>query len=158
VGISPYLARLRSLVGHDYLLVPCVAVLIRDSNGRILMMQASDDGLWQTIGGAIEPDEAPRDAARREVREEVNVEVELGPVCSVLGGPDYRISYSNGDEVGVVSIVFEATITSGELAPDGDEAVALRWWSIDGLSDCPMNSFTRTLLEAVGLLSSPRVA
>lgn len=150
--MSSYLRDLRGLVGHRYVLVPCVAILIEDGDGRILLMRSSDDGLWQTVGGAVDPDESPRDAAVREVREEAGVEIDLGDVVAVLGGPAYRITYANGDLVGVVSTVFRARIREGEPTADGDEALELAWWTREALAQCPVNSFTRALLVDVGIL------
>lgn len=97
VGISPYLAGLRNQIGTDLLLVPTVAVLPRDEDGRVLLVRLSDTGQWATIGGAIDPDEAPEDAARREALEEANIEVRLLRLVVALGGPEYRIVYPNGD-------------------------------------------------------------
>ena len=65
MAISPYLAELRAVVGHRLLLVPTVAVLPRDDEGRILLVRVIDSGLWATVGGAIEPDESPEEAAVR---------------------------------------------------------------------------------------------
>jgi 8-oxo-dGTP pyrophosphatase MutT (NUDIX family) len=70
VGISPYLRRLREAVGRELVLVPSVAVLPRDKDGRLLLVRDAETGYWQTIGGAIEPDESPQEAAFREAREE----------------------------------------------------------------------------------------
>ncbi len=68
MAVSPYIAHIRHRIGTDLLVVPTVAVLPRDENGRILLVRLSDSGQWATIGGTIEPDESPEDAARREVK------------------------------------------------------------------------------------------
>ena len=75
--VAPHIAALREKIGHDLLLVPCVAVLPRDDQGRVLLVRQSDFGLWGTVGGAVDVDESPEDAARREAREEIGAEVEL---------------------------------------------------------------------------------
>src|SRR5581483_12340133 len=66
MGMSPYVARLRALVGHGLLLLPSATVLPWDADGRVLLVRQADSGLWGTVGGAIEPDESPEDAACRE--------------------------------------------------------------------------------------------
>ena len=80
---SPYVARMRRLVGHDLLLLPAVSVLIRDHRGQLLMVKQTDRQQWGTVGGAVEPGESPRQAARREVAEETGLTVELGRLVDV---------------------------------------------------------------------------
>jgi 8-oxo-dGTP pyrophosphatase MutT (NUDIX family) len=87
MAISPHIARLRRAVGHELLVLPSVAVLPRDGQGRLLLVRIVDTGQWAVIGGAIEPDESPEEAARRESREEAGVEVALQGIVAVLGGP-----------------------------------------------------------------------
>ena len=53
MGISPYLCRLREFVGHDLLVLPSVAVLPWDADGRLLLVREAQSGLWQTIGGRL---------------------------------------------------------------------------------------------------------
>jgi len=68
MAISDYLRRLRERIGHDLVLLPAVTVLIWDDDGRLLLMREAQTGLWQTVGGMVDPDEAPSDAACREPR------------------------------------------------------------------------------------------
>jgi 8-oxo-dGTP pyrophosphatase MutT (NUDIX family) len=102
MGISPYVRRLRERVGHDLVLLPSVAVLPWDENDRLLLVREAETGLWQTIGGAVELDESPTEAAIREAAEEAGVEVELTGIRGVAGGPQFRMTYPNGDLVSYV--------------------------------------------------------
>jgi 8-oxo-dGTP pyrophosphatase MutT (NUDIX family) len=150
MAISPYIRRLRELVGHELLVLPSAAVLPRDDAGRVLLVRISDTGQWAAIGGAIEPDESPEQAALREAEEEAGVTLRLGPILAVLGGPEFRITYPNGDQTSYVSTVFDATVVGGTPTPDGDETLAAEWWDSDLLPFGEMSGFTRSLLAAVG--------
>jgi ADP-ribose pyrophosphatase YjhB (NUDIX family) len=151
VAISPYIARLRALVGNELLVIPSAAVIPHDDAGRILLVRVIDGDTWATIGGAIEPDESPEQAAHRETEEEAGVTIRLGPILAVLAGPEFRITHSNGDQTAYVSTVFDATVTGGAPRPDGDETSAVGWWDLDHLPYDEMSRFTRALLSAVGL-------
>lgn len=151
MAISPFLRRLREKVGHDLLVLPSVAVLPRDREGQVLMVRIADTGLWATIGGAIEPDESPESAALREAEEEAGVELKLTSLLGVLGGPQYRMTYPNGDQTAYVSTVFEAEVIGGSLRADGDETLEVGWWSPDAFPLGEMSPFTIALLTAVGL-------
>lgn len=152
MAISKYLSGLRERVGHDLVLLPAVTVLIWDSDGRLLMVREAQTNLWQTVGGAIDPDESPRDAAVREAAEEVGVRVEIDAVRAVTGGPQYRLKYPNGDLVSYVSIVFDAHVVDGTPRPDGEETLAVVWLNRAELATVALTEFT------VALLSDPDVA
>jgi 8-oxo-dGTP pyrophosphatase MutT (NUDIX family) len=156
MAISPYLKRIRENVGHDLVLMPSVAVLPWDKDGRLLMVQELQSGLWQTVGGGIEPDEAPIDAAVREAEEEAGVRVRIDRIRAVTGGPQYRLRYPNGDLVSYVSIVFDARVLGGTPRPDGEETVAAAWFSPSELGDLALSDFTVELLKdpAVAILGN----
>jgi len=103
--MSSYLRRLRDVVGHELLVLPSVAVLPWDDAGRLLLVREAQTGLWQTIGGAVEPDESPLDAALREAAEEAGVAVRIERIRGVVGGPQFRVTYPNDDVVSYVSTV-----------------------------------------------------
>lgn len=153
--MSPYVRSIRDDIGHKLLLLPTVAVLPRDEGGRILLVRQVDTGQWGTIGGSIEPDEAPEDAAVREAQEEAGVHVRLIGLLSVTGGPEYRIEYPNGDEVACVSIVFEAVVIDGRPHPDHDETSEVGWFAPSAFDDIDINRFNRSLLAHVVPLLAP---
>ena len=146
--VSPYLARLRERIGHDLVLAPSVAVLVRDAEGRVLMVLNRETGLWQTIGGMLEPDESPHEAALREAQEEAGVIVELAGIIAVVGGPDFRLTYPNGDRMAYVATIFDARLVAGEPRPDGVETSAVEWFTLPELARAETDEFTRALLAA----------
>ncbi len=154
VAISPHIKRIRAFVGHELLVLPSVAVLPRDDHGRLLLVRLIDTDQWATIGGVVEPDESPATAARREAAEEAGVDVALGRILGVVGGPEFRITYPNGDQTSYVSTVFEATVVGGSPQPDGDETSAVQWFGPEQLPHREMSAFTLALLRAVGVTAT----
>ncbi|GAA0979257.1 NUDIX hydrolase [Nocardiopsis tropica] len=53
-------------------------VLIRDEQGRMLLVDPVYKPFWDLPGGMAEANEPPHNAARREVNEEVGLVVEIG--------------------------------------------------------------------------------
>ena len=82
-------------------------VLFRDAEGRILLVKPTYKEGWDIPGGYVEPGESPRTAARREVREELGIDVEVGRLLLVDWAP-------HPDEGDKLLFVFEG----GSIATD----------------------------------------
>ncbi len=127
--IPPYVARLRQHVGHDLLLLPAAAAIIRDPEGRVLLIRRGDGRGWSLPGGLMEPGERILDCLRREVREETGLEVEPLRLTGLYSDPDYvLITYPNGDRVQFVSATFECQVVGGRLRPDGEESLEVAYY------------------------------
>jgi 8-oxo-dGTP pyrophosphatase MutT (NUDIX family) len=127
--MSPYFLRLRSKVGHDLLLLPGVAAIIRDREGRLLLQERSSGEGWSLPAGAIEPGETPEQAVRREVLEETRLVVVPTRLVGVFGGEGFRHVYPNGDAVEYTVVLFRCSVigeTSGEPDP---ETKSLRYFA-----------------------------
>ena len=138
-------------MGHDLILLPSTTVLPRDDRGRLLLVRLIDSGHWATVGGAVEPDESPSAGAVREAQEEAGVTVELGAILGVFGGPEYRVTYPNGDQSAYVVTVFDATVTEGIPRPDGEETSEVGWFLPAELPFDQMGGLTKALLRDLGL-------
>lgn len=103
------------------------AVFIRDS--KVLAAKRGPDkalpGLWEFPGGKIEPGESATEALRRELAEELNVEVEIKQFLTTT---DYEYAF------GIVSLsTYCVELTSGD--PVLTEHVEIRWLSKAELFD-----------------------
>jgi len=103
--------------------VPGCAVIL-EKEGKILLCQRKyppfPEG-WTLPSGFLEADETPQECARREVKEETNLEIKLSEVFGV---------YAAGDDprTKVTLIVFLGKILGGQAEP-GDDAKALAFFS-----------------------------
>jgi 8-oxo-dGTP pyrophosphatase MutT (NUDIX family) len=138
MAMSDYYRALRDRVGTRLLLVPAVAAVIRDRDGRILLQQQHDDR-WSLPAGAIEPGETPARAMIREVHEETGLAVELSKILGVVGGSSCRVRYANQDEVEYVVTVFECHVVGGALRSSSDETKALEYFALE---DMPRLAFS----------------
>jgi 8-oxo-dGTP pyrophosphatase MutT (NUDIX family) len=151
-----YVARIREKIGHDLLMLHAVSVLVFDAEGRVLLAQQRGGSLWMTVGGAVEIDETPAEAAMREFWEETGASLRIRRVLGVFGGPDFRVTYGNGDAVAYTSIAFEAELVSGDPTPDGAEVARLAWFSPEDIRDAEMaDGMRRLLLNCVKGRSEP---
>jgi len=129
--MSPYIRQLRSRVGHDLLLLPGVAAVVRDREGRLLLQEKSSGEGWSLPAGAIEPGETPEQAVRREVLEETRLVVVPTRLVGVFGGEGFRHVYPNGDEVEYTVVVYRCSVI-GEMPGQPDpETKSLRYFAID---------------------------
>lgn len=128
---SPYIGALRAAIGPRLLLLPSVAAVIHDSRGRLLLQHKAGGEGWSPPAGGIDPGESPREALRREVREETGQQVRTAVLADVLGGKAFRYTYPNGDEVEYTIALFRCTLEGGPAGPVDPETRALRYVSRD---------------------------
>lgn len=133
--LSPYLAWLRGRVGNELIMLPGVSACIFDELGRVLVAHHVDTRLWALPGGAVEPDEDPAAAVAREAREELGIGVTLHGLIGVYGGQEWRVSYTNGDLVSYVTIVYGCTAAGTPVALEAGEIDEVRFVAdLDGLT------------------------
>jgi ADP-ribose pyrophosphatase YjhB (NUDIX family) len=86
--------------------------------GRVFLARRSIEpgaGLWTYPGGFLELGESAQEGARRETEEETQLRIEVGRLIGAYSRP----------HVGVVTLVYEATVVGGEALP-GVETTEVR--------------------------------
>jgi ADP-ribose pyrophosphatase YjhB (NUDIX family) len=121
---------------------PVAAAIPRDADGRIWLLRRAHHegaGRWSFPGGFVELGETVEDAARRETREEMEIEVDLGPLVGLYSRAEDR----------VVLAVFEARALG--IPRETDEASEVRAFAPDELpwDELAFWSTTQALRDAL---------
>ncbi|MEU7909432.1 NUDIX domain-containing protein [Actinoplanes sp. NPDC049118] len=119
-------------------LVVAVAVIVRDGEGRLLLIRRSDNGLWALPGGAQDLGESVTQAAVREVEEESGLQVEISGISGIYSNPNHVIAYDDGEVRQEFSICFHGTLVGGSLRTSSESA-EVRWVDRRELDDLPMH-------------------
>lgn len=130
-----YILELRQYIGHRPVLMVGAAILVLNEQNRVLLIKRSDNECWGMPGGSTEPAEVVEEAAKRETREEVNLEVGEMSLFGVFSGPELYYKYPNGDEVYNVTIVYLSHDWHGDIMLN-HEHTEWRWFAA---GDIPEN-------------------
>jgi 8-oxo-dGTP diphosphatase len=105
-------------------------VLFRDQDGRVLLVKPSYKQGWDIPGGYVEPGESPKQAARREVIEELGIEPSIGRLLVV----DWAPRPNEGDKL--LFIFDGGRLDEAHLSsPAPDEIKDIRFWDSADLSN-----------------------
>jgi 8-oxo-dGTP diphosphatase len=127
--------------------IQCVGAIIRDEDGRLLLIQRGHDpeaGRWSLPGGRIEPGESDHQALVREMLEETGLTVTPGPLVGAVERP--------GPAGTVLDIRdYAATVTGGTVQP-GDDAADARWVPPAEVPGWPLTTGLAETLRSWGIL------
>jgi NAD+ diphosphatase len=122
-------------------IAPAVIVLVERDDGRVLLARNASfsEPFYSCLAGFVEPGETLEEAVRREVAEEVGIEVRD---LRYFASQPWPFPHS-------LMIGFTARLASGELRPDGHEITEAAWFPASGLPRLPGEiSIARALIEA----------
>ena len=119
---------------------PAMMALV--TRGRELLLARAHRfpaGMYSALAGFVEPGETIEDCIRREVKEEVGVDV---GTLTYFASQSWAFPHS-------LMIAYTAEYAGGELVPDGEEIADVRWFAADALPEMPPSlSIARRLIDA----------
>ncbi|MFG3705553.1 NUDIX hydrolase [Micromonospora sp. NPDC047670] len=127
-------------------IVVAVTVFVQDDQGRVLLIQRTDNGLWALPGGAQDFGEYITETAVRETREESGVDIEVVGVVGIYTNPKHVVEYSDGEVRQQFSICFRGRYVGGEPATS-DESSAVQWVARDDLERLSMHPSMRLRVD-----------
>lgn len=110
-------------------LAPAIITLVQRGDGRALLARNANwpTAMYSCLAGFVEPGESVEDAVRREVREEVGIELSD---LRYFGSQPWPFPHS-------LMLGFHARYAGGEITVDGDEIAEARWFSPADLPEIP---------------------
>ncbi|MFF8836061.1 NUDIX hydrolase [Streptomyces sp. NPDC015130] len=122
--------------------VPSVTVVVRNSDGRLLLIHRTDNELWALPGGGHDIGERIGETAVREVKEETGIEVEVDNIVGLYSDPDHVLAYDDGEVRQQFSICFRAHPVGGSLRTSS-ESKEVRWVNPADLDDLDIHPSMR---------------
>jgi 8-oxo-dGTP diphosphatase len=120
------------IASRDEMKTVIVTAALIIEQGKILVTQRKKDSphglLWEFPGGKVKEGEEPRDALRRELKEELDVEVEVRMIFDAI--------FYSYPEYPILLLVYRCQIEKGFLKPIGCHD--LRWVNLRELEKLAM--------------------
>jgi 8-oxo-dGTP diphosphatase len=122
-----------------------VAAGVVIERGRVLLTRRKAgthlEGLWELPGGKVQPDEDPREGLRRELQEELGIDVTVGEV--------FDVTFHRYEEArkAVLLLFFEAARLPGSAEPRAVDVAAFEWAGPEGLEPVRFPAADRVVLK-----------
>ncbi|MFG6097955.1 A/G-specific adenine glycosylase [Leptothoe sp. ISB3NOV94-8A] len=117
--------------------------VIHDNDGRILIDRRKQEGLlgglWEFPGGKIEPNESFEECVKREIKEELDIDIEVNDRLITV---DHAYSHFK-----VTLNVFNCNHISGEPKPI--ECDEIKWVTLDEIDSYPFPKANGQIIDAI---------
>jgi NAD+ diphosphatase len=127
------------LVAYPRIAPAMMALVTRGREMLLARAQRFATGMYSALAGFVEPGESIEDCVRREVREEVGLEVDR---ITYFSSQPWAFPHS-------LMIAYTAEYAGGEIRLDDAEIAEARWFTADALPTLPSSvSIARRLIDA----------
>ncbi|MBV6397493.1 MAG: RNA pyrophosphohydrolase [Anaerolineales bacterium] len=130
-----YIHELRKVVGNRPVIMVGATLLALNQENHLLMIKRTDNNRWGVPGGAMELGESLEDTVKREIKEEIGVDVKDLELFGVYSGQELYYKYPNGAEVYNVSVVYIIRNFNEEVIVNPDEHSEYKYFDVHNLPE-----------------------
>ncbi len=133
--------------------ITIVAAVITNEKGELLLAKRNQPqtpeihGKWEFAGGGVDFGEDPVSSIKREVLEEIGVEIKVVRLLPKVISDIQK--FNNGDQLQVLVLSYECKITSGTPNPTDNEIAEIKFFPLDEIKN--LEAF-KNIHETVDLL------
>ncbi|MHA6781966.1 NUDIX hydrolase [Pseudonocardia saturnea] len=132
---------------HDPL-APHANAVVRDDDGRVLLVRRTDTGDWELPGGRVDVGESAVDAVVREVAEESGLVIDVLGIAGLYSDPTHVVRQSGTGEIRQpFAVCFHAAARAGAPRPDHRETSDARWWAVPDVDTLSVQPAVRRRLR-----------
>ena len=120
--------------GKDFIGLGIGAFIFNDRNEFLMVLRGenckNEAGMWMLPGGAVDFNERLQDTVKREIKEELGIDVEVDELVGVINHilPEEKQHW--------VSNIFKCKIVSGEpRIQEPHKHAGMKWFSLDSLPE-----------------------
>ncbi len=106
--------------------MPVIVGGVVEKDGKYLLVQEAQEkcrGKWNIPAGHLDPNETVFEAAKREIREECGLDVELTGVC--------QIGNIKREDDAWISVIFSTKVLGGDIKFNPNEILDARWFTYE---------------------------
>lgn len=110
-----YIARIRSALGSERILIPATALVLINELGEVLLHMRGRSGDWGLPGGLMDIGETVIESVMREAKEETGLAIESPELFGVFSGTKHEVDYPDGNKTAPMVLAFYSKEYSGTL-------------------------------------------
>lgn len=137
-------------IPKEICVVGCCTIILNDENRVLLEKHRKRTpwyGYWILPGGKLKPNESLKECARREVKEEVGIDVEIERLASIfISRESKRVG------IPIVLVFFLAKALTNELKIRENEIKDAKWFSTEEIKNLKLHTDVIRALTDAGVL------
>lgn len=126
--------------------VPSVVAIVRDDEGRVLLIHKTDNKKWALPGGGHEAGESITETVVREVKEETGYDVDVETLTGTYTNPRHVMAYDDGEVRQQFSLAFRAKLIGGHRITS-TESDSVEWVAPEDLAALDMHPSMRQRID-----------
>lgn len=138
-----YIQELRKLVGNFPLILVRPTLILYNSLGEILLVKHNDNS-WGLPGGLLEPGESIEESIRRELLEELDINIEEMIYYKIFSGQSFYQKTSSGRETQYIAITYSSNQYCETIKPDQNEIIEYKF--------CRPNELPEKTMEMIQII------